>query len=55
MEPCADLVMEHRSSIDARLDGVMVGWRLSRLLRIDRDIPRPRSISPALTPLRCRL
>jgi len=34
------LVMEQRSSIDARLDGVMEGWRLSRLPRIDRDILR---------------
>ena len=34
------LVMEQRTSIDARLDGVMEGWRLSRLPRIDRDILR---------------
>jgi len=34
------LVLEKRSSIDARLDGVMEGWRLSRLPRIDRDILR---------------
>ena len=36
----AALVMEHRSSIDAGLDAVMEGWRLSRLPRIDRDILR---------------
>jgi N utilization substance protein B len=34
------LVLEQRSAIDARLDGVMEGWRLSRLPRIDRDILR---------------
>lgn len=34
------LVIEQRSSIDARLDGVMEGWRLTRLPRIDRDILR---------------
>lgn len=34
------LVLERRSAIDARLDGVMEGWRLSRLPRIDRDILR---------------
>ena len=34
------LVLEQRSGIDARLDGVMEGWRLSRLPRIDRDILR---------------
>jgi len=34
------LVLEQRSSIDARLDGVMEGWRLTRLPRIDRDILR---------------
>ena len=34
------LVLEQRSSIDARLDGVMEGWRLGRLPRIDRDILR---------------
>ncbi|MFL0748818.1 MAG: transcription antitermination factor NusB [Prochlorococcus sp.] len=34
------LAIEQRKSIDARLDGVMEGWRLSRLPRIDRDILR---------------
>ena len=34
------LVMDQRATIDARLDGVMEGWRLSRLPRIDRDILR---------------
>jgi N utilization substance protein B len=34
------LVLERRSAIDARLDGAMEGWRLSRLPRIDRDILR---------------
>lgn len=34
------LVLEQRRAIDARLDGVMEGWRLSRLPRIDRDILR---------------
>ncbi|MFM1900909.1 MAG: hypothetical protein RLZZ216_1485 [Cyanobacteriota bacterium] len=34
------LVLEQRTSIDARLDGVMEGWRLTRLPRIDRDILR---------------
>jgi N utilization substance protein B len=34
------LVIEKRGSIDDRLNGVMEGWRLSRLPRIDRDILR---------------
>ncbi len=34
------LVVEQRQIIDARLDGVMEGWRLRRLPRIDRDILR---------------
>ena len=34
------LVVEQRGTIDARLDAVMEGWRLSRLPRIDRDILR---------------
>jgi N utilization substance protein B len=33
-------VLRNRDSIDARLDGVMEGWRLTRLPRIDRDILR---------------
>jgi N utilization substance protein B len=33
-------VLRDRSAIDARLDGVMEGWRLTRLPRIDRDILR---------------
>jgi len=33
-------VVRDRESIDTRLDGVMEGWRLSRLPRIDRDILR---------------
>ncbi|MEB3244012.1 MAG: transcription antitermination factor NusB [Cyanobacteriota bacterium] len=33
-------VLSHRQSIDSRLDGVMEGWRLTRLPRIDRDILR---------------
>jgi N utilization substance protein B len=33
-------VLRDRSSIDTRLDGVMEGWRLTRLPRIDRDILR---------------
>jgi N utilization substance protein B len=33
-------VLRDRQSIDARLDGVMEGWRLTRLPRIDRDILR---------------
>ncbi len=36
----AALVIEKRDSIDSRLDGVMEGWRLRRLPRIDRDILR---------------
>ena len=34
------LVIEYRETIDLRLDGVMEGWRLKRLPRIDRDILR---------------
>ncbi|MFN9695613.1 MAG: transcription antitermination factor NusB [Synechococcaceae cyanobacterium] len=33
-------VLSDRASIDARLDAVMEGWRLTRLPRIDRDILR---------------
>ncbi|MCS5693170.1 transcription antitermination factor NusB [Cyanobium sp. FGCU-6] len=33
-------VLKGRGQIDARLDGVMEGWRLGRLPRIDRDILR---------------
>ncbi|MFO7629854.1 MAG: transcription antitermination factor NusB [Prochlorococcaceae cyanobacterium] len=33
-------VLRQRQAIDARLDGVMEGWRLGRLPRIDRDILR---------------
>jgi N utilization substance protein B len=33
-------VLADRESIDARLDAVMEGWRLTRLPRIDRDILR---------------
>ena len=36
----ARAVLRDRDSIDARLDGVMEGWRLTRLPRIDRDILR---------------
>ena len=36
----ARAVLRDRSSIDTRLDGVMEGWRLTRLPRIDRDILR---------------
>jgi N utilization substance protein B len=36
----ARAVLGDRESIDARLDGVMEGWRLTRLPRIDRDILR---------------
>ena len=36
----ARAVLRDRESIDARLDGVMEGWRLTRLPRIDRDILR---------------
>ncbi len=34
------LVIQKRSIIDPKLDGVMEGWRLKRLPRIDRDILR---------------
>ena len=34
------LVLKSRQEIDDQLDGVMEGWRLSRLPRIDRDILR---------------
>ncbi|MCT0224278.1 transcription antitermination factor NusB [Synechococcus sp. CS-1328] len=33
-------VLRQREAVDARLDGVMEGWRLGRLPRIDRDILR---------------
>jgi N utilization substance protein B len=33
-------VLSARQGIDSRLDGVMEGWRLTRLPRIDRDILR---------------
>jgi N utilization substance protein B len=36
----ARAVLQQRQAIDARLDGVMEGWRLTRLPRIDRDILR---------------
>lgn len=36
----ARAVLQDRDSIDRRLDGVMEGWRLGRLPRIDRDILR---------------
>ncbi|MEO1002094.1 MAG: transcription antitermination factor NusB [Cyanobacteria bacterium J06638_7] len=36
----AAAVLRQRQAIDARLDGVMEGWRLGRLPRIDRDILR---------------
>jgi N utilization substance protein B len=36
----ARAVLRDRQRIDARLDGVMEGWRLTRLPRIDRDILR---------------
>ena len=36
----ASAVLRGRASIDGRLDGVMEGWRLTRLPRIDRDILR---------------
>jgi transcription antitermination protein NusB len=36
----AGAVLSDRPSIDRRLDGVMEGWRLGRLPRIDRDILR---------------
>ncbi|MCT0199172.1 transcription antitermination factor NusB [Synechococcus sp. CS-1325] len=36
----ARAVLEHREQLDQQLDGVMEGWRLTRLPRIDRDILR---------------
>lgn len=36
----ASAVLADRPAIDQRLDGVMEGWRLGRLPRIDRDILR---------------
>jgi N utilization substance protein B len=36
----ASAVLSQRPAIDQRLDGVMEGWRLARLPRIDRDILR---------------
>ncbi len=36
----ARAVLRGREALDARLDGVMEGWRLTRLPRIDRDILR---------------
>lgn len=36
----ARAVLQRREALDARLDGVMEGWRLTRLPRIDRDILR---------------
>jgi N utilization substance protein B len=36
----ATAVLRDRPTIDGRLDGVMEGWRLTRLPRIDRDILR---------------
>lgn len=36
----ARAVLRERELLDERLDGVMEGWRLSRLPRIDRDILR---------------
>ncbi|MFO0104828.1 MAG: transcription antitermination factor NusB, partial [Cyanobium sp.] len=36
----AGAVLRDRAGIDARLDAVMEGWRLTRLPRIDRDILR---------------
>ena len=36
----ARAVLRHRDDLDQRLDGVMEGWRLPRLPRIDRDILR---------------
>jgi N utilization substance protein B len=36
----ARAVLRDRDNIDARLDAVMEGWRLTRLPRIDRDILR---------------
>ena len=35
-----EAVLRDREAIDGRLDGVMEGWRLTRLPRIDRDILR---------------
>ncbi len=35
-----EAVLRDREGIDGRLDGVMEGWRLTRLPRIDRDILR---------------
>lgn len=35
-----EAVLRDRELIDGRLDGVMEGWRLTRLPRIDRDILR---------------
>ena len=34
------LVLDSRDTVDEQLDGVMEGWRLTRLPRIDRDILR---------------
>lgn len=36
----ARAVLRQRETIDSQLDGVMEGWRLTRLPRIDRDILR---------------
>ncbi|MCP9773544.1 transcription antitermination protein NusB [Synechococcus sp. Tobar12-5m-g] len=36
----ARAVLERREELDRQLDGVMEGWRLTRLPRIDRDILR---------------
>jgi N utilization substance protein B len=36
----ARAVLQRREDLDRRLDGVMEGWRLTRLPRIDRDILR---------------
>ena len=36
----AQAVLQQRQDLDARLDRVMEGWRLTRLPRIDRDILR---------------
>jgi N utilization substance protein B len=36
----AQAVLQQREDLDARLDRVMEGWRLTRLPRIDRDILR---------------
>lgn len=40
----AQAVVRDREAIDAQLDGVMEGWRLTRLPRIDRDILRLASV-----------